>query len=123
MTNLNTSKNVNAWPTRISSTARTAPRPPLWRLLVLIFAFCVIATLSAEEVKRPPNVIILMADDLGWSDLGAYGGEIKTPNLDALARDGLRYTQFYNTGRCWPTRASILTGYYAQESISRERIN
>ena len=54
-----------------------------------------------------------MADDLGYSDLGCYGGEIATPNLDALAARGLRFTQFYNTGRCWPTRASLLTGYYA----------
>ena len=52
---------------------------------------------------------------MGYSDLGCYGGEINTPNLDGLASNGLRFTQFYNTGRCWPTRASILTGYYAQQ--------
>ena len=51
----------------------------------------------------------------GYSDLGAYGSEIKTPNLDALAKNGLRFTNFYNTARCWPTRASILTGYYPQQ--------
>ena len=62
-----------------------------------------------------PNILLIMADDLGYSDLGCYGGEIDTPNLDSLARDGLQFTQFYNTGRCWPTRASLLTGFYAQQ--------
>ena len=61
-----------------------------------------------------PNVLLIMADDLGYSDLGCYGGEIQTPHLDRLADGGLRYTQFYNTARCWPTRAALLTGYYAQ---------
>ena len=65
--------------------------------------------------KSPPNVMIILADDLGFSDLGCYGGEIETPNLDRLAQQGLKFTQFYNTARCWPTRAGILTGYYAQQ--------
>ncbi len=60
-----------------------------------------------------------MADDLGFSDLGCYGGEIETPNLDSLADAGLRFTQFHNAGRCWPTRGSLLTGYYPQ-SIRRD---
>ena len=59
-----------------------------------------------------PNILLIVADDLGFSDLGCYGGEIKTPNLDSLAANGLRLTQFYNTGRCCPSRASILTGHY-----------
>jgi arylsulfatase A-like enzyme len=63
----------------------------------------------------PPNVLLIMADDLGYSDIGCYGGEIATPNLDALAKGGLRFTQFYNTARCWPSRAAVLTGYYAQQ--------
>jgi arylsulfatase len=62
-----------------------------------------------------PNVVIILADDMGYSDLGCYGGEIDTPHLDALAHGGLRFTQFYNTARCWPTRAALLTGYYAQQ--------
>ncbi|HUY33485.1 MAG TPA: arylsulfatase [Pirellulales bacterium] len=62
-----------------------------------------------------PNIICILADDLGYSDLGCYGGEIETPNLDQLAGGGLRFTQFYNTARCWPTRAALLTGYYAQQ--------
>jgi arylsulfatase A-like enzyme len=68
----------------------------------------------AAEPARP-NVLLIVADDMGFSDAGCYGGEIATPNLDALARDGLRFTQFYNTARCWPSRAAILTGYYAQQ--------
>jgi arylsulfatase len=60
-------------------------------------------------------VLIILADDMGFSDAGCYGGEIATPNLDRLAKDGLRFTQFYNTARCWPSRAAILTGYYAQQ--------
>ncbi len=66
--------------------------------------------LCAETVL--PNILLIMADDLGYSDLGCYGGEIQTPNLDDLAAGGIRFTQFYNTGRCWPTRASLMTGYY-----------
>jgi arylsulfatase A-like enzyme len=62
-----------------------------------------------------PNIIFIIADDLGYSDLGCYGGEIETPQLDALARGGVRFTQFYNTSRCWPTRAALLAGYYAQQ--------
>ncbi|HEV7281682.1 MAG TPA: arylsulfatase [Pirellulaceae bacterium] len=70
------------------------------------------ATAAAAE---RPNVVFILADDLGYSDLGCYGGEIETPNLDSLAANGLRFTQFYNTGRCWPTRASLLSGFYAQQ--------
>src|SRR5437879_7193094 len=70
---------------------------------------------AAERTAKPPNVLLILADDLGFSDLGCYGGEIATPQLDRLAREGLRFTQFYNTTRCWPTRAALLTGYYAQQ--------
>lgn len=65
--------------------------------------------------SKRPNILIILADDLGFSDLGCYGGEIQTPHLDGLAANGLRFTQFYNTARCWPTRAALLTGYYAQQ--------
>lgn len=81
------------------------------RVLCLLATLLLIGTGSA----KPPNVLLIMADDLGFSDLGCYGGEIQTPNLDRLAANGLRYTQFYNTARCWPTRAALLTGYYAQQ--------
>ena len=69
----------------------------------------------------PPNVVVILADDLGYSDLGCYGGEIATPNLDRLAAEGVRFTQFYNTARCWPTRAALLTGYYAQQ-VRRDKV-
>ena len=62
-----------------------------------------------------PNIVLIMADDMGYSDIGCYGGEIETPTLNALAAGGLRFTQFYNTGRCCPTRASLLTGLYPRE--------
>jgi arylsulfatase len=74
-----------------------------------------------EAQSNRPNVVVFLADDLGYSDLGCYGGEIATPNLDALAAGGLRFTQFYNTARCWPTRSSLLTGYYAQQ-IRRDTV-
>lgn len=63
-----------------------------------------------------PNIVLIMADDMGYSDLGCYGGEIETPALDALAAGGLRFTQFYNGARCCPTRASLLTGLFAQQT-------
>ncbi|MBL8864735.1 MAG: arylsulfatase [Planctomycetia bacterium] len=75
----------------------------------------------ASAAPAKPNVLLILADDLGFSDLGCYGGEIETPNLDALANNGLRFTQAYNTARCWPTRAAILTGYYAQQ-IRRDAV-
>lgn len=78
----------------------------------------VIGPATAAEVPRP-NVVIILADDLGYSDLGCYGSEIETPHLDALAAGGLRYTQFYNTGRCWPSRSALLSGYYPQQ-INRD---
>lgn len=67
------------------------------------------------ETKKP-NIIVILSDDMGYSDLGCYGGEIKTPVLDELASNGLRFTQFYNTGRCCPTRASLLTGLYPHQA-------
>jgi len=63
-----------------------------------------------------PNIIVMLADDLGFSDLGCYGSEIPTPNLDKLAADGLRFSEFYNTPRCCPSRAALLTGLYSQEA-------
>ena len=63
-----------------------------------------------------PNIVLIFADDMGYSDLGCYGGEIKTPNLDRLARNGIRYTQAYNTSKCWTSRISLLTGLYHHRS-------
>ena len=64
---------------------------------------------------KRPNIVLVVADDMGFSDLGCYGGEIATPTLDGLAKNGLRFTQFYNTARCWPTRAALMLGYYPQQ--------
>ena len=79
--------------------------------LSLLFTLASV-TFAAER----PNIIVIMADDVGYSDIGCFGSEIETPNLDALASGGLRFTQFYNTARCCPTRASLLTGLYAHQA-------
>lgn len=72
---------------------------------------------NANQQKPPrPNIIVILADDMGFSDLACYGGEVHTPNIDFLAHNGIRYTQFYNTSRCCPTRASLLTGLYNQQA-------
>ncbi len=79
------------------------------RALALLLALGVSPDLPAAATERP-NLVVILADDMGFSDLGCYGGEIETPHLDALARGGLRFSQFYNTARCSPTRAALLTG-------------
>lgn len=76
---------------------------------------CMDALNSAGQ-KKQPNILLIMVDDMGFSDVGCYGGEINTPNIDKLAANGLRYTHFYNTGRCCPTRASLLTGLYSHKT-------
>lgn len=78
-------------------------------IFLLTFSFYI----SADE---RPNIIVILSDDMGYTDLGCYGGEINTPNLNDLAKEGLRFTQFYNTGRCCPTRASLLTGLYPHQA-------
>jgi arylsulfatase len=77
-------------------------------VLSLLFQAC-----SEPEL---PNIILISADDLGWSDLGCYGSEISTPNIDQLAKQGIRFTQFHNTSKCFPSRACLLTGVYAQQN-------
>ena len=77
---------------------------------------CWVSLAMADDKALRPNIILIMADDMGFSDIGCYGGEIQTPNLDRLAEHGLRYTQFYNTARCCPTRASLMTGLYAHQA-------
>ena len=89
------------------------------RLLAFVFLLSLLschAGSTTPPAPSRPNVLLMMADDLGWSDLGCYGGEIRTPSLDALAAGGLRFTQFYNTARCCPTRASLLTGLYPHQA-------
>lgn len=92
--------------------------------LVTISAILVMlieASTAEAKTSKSPNILVILADDMGYSDLGCYGGEIKTPNIDALASNGLRYSQFYNSSRCVPTRAAILSGYYAQQ-INRDSV-
>ncbi|HBJ85924.1 MAG TPA: arylsulfatase [Verrucomicrobiales bacterium] len=82
-------------------------------LFFLISSFVVLhSSLAAEK----PNIVVILVDDMGFSDIGCYGSEIPTPHLDSLAANGLRFTQFYNTGRCCPTRASLLTGLYPHQA-------
>ena len=86
-------------------------------VLALTLAAAVSAAPHAvSAADERPNIILIMSDDMGYSDIGCYGGEIHTPNLDRLAGDGLRFTQFYNTARCCPTRATLLTGLYAHQA-------
>ncbi len=85
----------------------------LARIKSFILLFSISACMLANE---KPNIIIILADDMGFSDIGCYGGEISTPNLDNLAKGGVRFTQFYNAARCCPTRASLLTGLYPHQA-------
>jgi arylsulfatase len=80
-------------------------------ILPVVFTSC-----KRVETRNKPNIILIMADDMGFSDMGAMGGEIKTPNLDALAYNGILYKQFYNGARCCPTRASLMTGLYPYQA-------
>jgi arylsulfatase len=84
--------------------------------LSLILPFALIAFSAALPAAERPNIVIIMSDDMGYSDLSCYGGEIQTPSLDRLAAGGLRFTQFYNTARCCPTRATLLTGLYSHQA-------
>lgn len=94
-----------------------------YRFAVAIVTMVFVSAGAGDRLRSAerPNVVIFLADDLGYSDLGCYGGDIQTPNLDGLAKNGLRFTQFYNTARCWPTRGALLTGYYAQQ-IRRDAV-
>jgi len=84
--------------------------------LLLLALFTALAGALAFGADERPNIVIILADDLGFSDIGCYGSEIPTPRLDALASDGVRFTQFYNSPRCSPTRAALLTGLYSQQA-------
>jgi len=83
--------------------------------LISVFMFLSLVISQAIADDRP-NFLIIMLDDMGWSDLACYGGEIQTPHIDSLAANGLRFTNFYNAGRCCPTRASLLTGLYPHQT-------
>ena len=82
--------------------------------LILFLFLCDDAFAQAPNTK--PNIVIILADDMGFADLGCFGSEIHTPNIDRLAKEGLKMTQFYNAGRCCPSRTSLLTGLYPHQS-------
>ncbi|WP_291034090.1 arylsulfatase [Dyadobacter sp. 50-39] len=81
-----------------------------------LWALAAITPVPAQSTSGKPNIVLILADDMGFSDLGSFGSEIGTPNLDKLAREGLRITQFYNSGRCCPSRAALLTGLYPHQA-------
>ena len=91
----------------------------------ILFLFLVLLAALTLDGKKQPDIVVIMADDAGYSDFGCYGGEIETPVLDKLAFNGLRFSQFYNTGRCCPSRAALLTGVYQHQAgmghMSRDR--
>lgn len=83
----------------------------------LLITFTIVLALSGCKTEEElPNIILISVDDMGWSDLGCYGSEIRTPNIDRLAAQGMRFTQFHNTSKCFPSRACLLTGVYAQQN-------
>jgi len=89
----------------------------------LAMSGCLGAAQRRGRRGKGPNIIVMMSDDMGFSDIGCYGGEIQTPNLDNLAANGLRFTQFYNSARCCPTRASLLTGLYPHQTGIGHMVN
>lgn len=128
--------NFRSWPSRVAigeacdggpgngtvlgrrrrTAAGQAVQRPLSVLLVAVQAALLIGGPAVADTAPRPNVVVILADDLGYSDIGSYGGEIETANLDRLAARGLRFTRFYNTARCSPTRAALLTGVYPHEA-------
>ncbi len=108
------------YPTRVAQARWKTVRQGVVSLTALaLVAFGGHLNLSqAAETASRPNLVLIMADDLGFSDLGCYGAEIETPNLDALAADGLRFNHFYNTAKCHSSRVSLLTGLYCQQAGS-----
>ena len=97
------------------------PRPDiLGRVTHLLKSFLALVglcalTIGSPATPSPPNIIFILVDDMGYLDIGCYGGEVQTPNIDRLAENGLRFTSMYNTSKCFPSRASLLTGVYAQQ--------
>ena len=89
--------------------------PPFASWLLTTLAIMPVIASTPPVTGRRPNIVVILLDDLGYSDLGCYGGEIRTPNIDSLANNGLRFTRFYNASRCCPTRASLLTGLYPHQ--------
>ncbi len=93
------------------------PLDPVIRTCILIILAIIMVSCQGPDTGKEnrPNVLLILVDDMGWSDIGCYGGEVSTPNLDSLAHRGIRFTQFHNTSKCFPSRACLLTGVYAQQ--------
>ena len=86
------------------------------RHILIIATALTAACSSSTRAAQRPNIVVIMADDLGFADVGCYGSEIATPRLDGLAGKGLRFTQFYNTAKCHSSRVSLLTGLYCDQA-------
>jgi len=96
-----------------------------FRHMIFVILLCIIPVIflakGCNSLPEKPNIVFILADDMGHSDLGCFGAEVlQTPHIDALAENGLRFSNFYNTGRCWPTRTSLLSGYYPHQVLSDE---
>ena len=83
----------------------------------IVFILVCLVALSVQTAAKRPNIVIIMTDDMGYSDIGCFGGEIRTPNLDKLAEGGLRFTNFYSENMCWVSRAALLTSIYHKTSM------
>ena len=84
------------------------------KTLLCIFVFALAGWMNSQAIEKP-NILLVMVDDMGWSNIGPYGGMVETPTLDRLARDGVRFDQFYNAARCCPTRATLMTGLHPHQ--------
>jgi len=93
-------------------------KSPFIYISILLFSFSFKSEKSDLNIEKnqKPNIILICADDLGWSDVGCYGSEVQTPNIDKLGEGGMRFTRFHNTSKCFPSRACLLTGVYAQQN-------
>lgn len=91
--------------------------PPFLLAIIFIITNSILTSAQSEKLNnKKPNIIVILTDDMGYSDIGCYGSEIKTPNIDRLAQNGVRFSHFYNTARCSPSRASLLTGLYPHQA-------
>lgn len=108
--------NTNFRPTAFARTLRSMFSITVWRIAFLGSVLTLVGLASPVIAAGRPNVVLIMTDDMGFSDIGCFGSEIETPNIDGLAQGGLRFVQFYNSSRCCPTRASLLTGLYAHQT-------
>ena len=87
-------------------------KPRIFIAMLLVLMIGMVGNKGHLQADERPNIVLIMADDLGFSDIGCYGSEIKTPALNDLANNGLRFSQFYNTAKCHSSRVSLLTGLY-----------